>query len=62
LKVLKEEDVEILDNFKDATSMENDVRQTDVFEKIEKAHELLKKNIITEEEFNQMKHKLLSEL
>lgn len=56
LKILKDSDVKI-------TSPDTDIdldESEDLLEKIEKAHELLKKHIITEEEFAKIKKSLLS--
>ncbi|WP_251855437.1 SHOCT domain-containing protein [Enterococcus italicus] len=56
LKILKDEDVEIINSTSDVENT------TDVFEQIEKAHELLAKNMITEEEFNELKKNILSKI
>ncbi|HIY58715.1 MAG TPA: SHOCT domain-containing protein [Candidatus Tetragenococcus pullicola] len=61
LKILNDEDVKVFDV--DGKVSSNDKsEEKDIFKEIEKAHELLMKDIITEAEFEETKKKLLTQL
>lgn len=65
LKILKDEDVEIVisDSDINVSNLNKNFEDTsDIFEQIEKAHELLAKGMISEEEFNELKKNILSKI